>query len=73
MKSNDEVEKLRASIPGPVRGAEHWKATITEEIVREIRKLHSSGYGYLRIGRVFNLSAGHVHRIVKRKAWAHVV
>jgi len=67
-----DYEALERQPRGVPRGEAHRNATITEDVVREIRRLHAEGYGYVRIGRAVGLSHAHVQRIVKRRAWAHV-
>ena len=54
------------------RGTEHHSARLTESVVREIRQQRSDGRSFGWIARTHGLSIGHVHRIVTRKAWAHV-
>jgi DNA invertase Pin-like site-specific DNA recombinase len=58
--------------PGVPRGEAHCAAVLTDELVREIRRLHREGAGYGRIARAVGISRSQVHRVVKRVAWAHV-
>ncbi len=72
MKGMD-YDALKALKPGAPHGEAHHNSRLTEELVREIRKLHASGdYGYRRIARAVGVSPSQVERVVKRKAWAHV-
>lgn len=50
-------------------GEKNSLAKLTWEQVREIRRLHSEGYGNGEIGRRFGVSHSHVWQIVKHKAW----
>jgi DNA invertase Pin-like site-specific DNA recombinase len=68
-----DYDALAAIPPGVPRGEGHPNSILTEELVREIRKLHAAGeYGYRRIARAVGVSPAQVERVVKRIAWAHV-
>lgn len=53
-------------------GERHWKASVTEETVREIRRLHAEGMSTRAIEARFGLGDGHAWRIVARKQWTHI-
>jgi uncharacterized protein YjcR len=53
-------------------GSRHPNAKLTEEIVREIWSLHSTGMSAAKIGLRFGVSDTTVLLILKRRAWAHV-
>jgi hypothetical protein len=72
MKREIDYSKLEPLAPGVPRGVKHSNAVLTEELVREIRRLHAEGNGYGRIARAVGIAPAHVQRIVKRVAWAHV-
>lgn len=72
MRREIDYAKLEPLAPGVPRGEEHSNAVLTEELVREIRRLHSKGNGYGRIARAVGISRAQVQRVVKRVAWAHV-
>jgi hypothetical protein len=55
-----------------VFGERNGRAVLTEGTVREIRRLHQDGMGYIRISRRIGVTHETVRRIVKRRIWAHV-
>ena len=57
---------------GAPRGEEHVNSVLTDDLVREIRREHSRGVGCRRLARHYRVSPGHIYRIIKRRAWAHV-
>lgn len=58
---------------GYSRGEQHCNATLTVEIVIQIRKLRKNhGYGATKIGQILNLPRGTVGNIIYGKAWSHV-
>jgi DNA invertase Pin-like site-specific DNA recombinase len=63
---------LDALVPKLPRGEDHSQAKLTADQVVEMRRLHATGIGYLRLARAFKISPAHVQRIVRRRAWAHV-
>jgi len=67
-----KLSKLPTGKGGRV-GEAHQNATITEDTVREIRRLHDvEGYGSPRIARAVGMSIAQVSRIIRRIAWSHV-
>jgi hypothetical protein len=46
---------------------------ITEDDVREIRKLSAAGLGILPIAARFKVGKSQVSRIIRRERWAHVI
>ncbi len=54
------------------RGEQHSKAKMTEEGVREMRRLHRKGFGYRRLARAFGVSMSTAQQIIRRRTWAHV-
>jgi hypothetical protein len=59
--------------PGAVlRGADRPRAKVTEEQVRQIRRLHAEGWSIGQIAHKFALGKSTLGRIVHREAWAHV-
>lgn len=69
----DCVAKGRNSNGEPLRGEEHGRAKVTEDEVREIRRLHREGLaGYRVLGKRYGLTAMAIKAIVRRKSWAHV-
>lgn len=55
-----------------IRGEQHGQAKLTEEKVREIRRLAESGISSPKIAAMFGTTRSNVRFIVKRKAWKHV-
>ena len=55
-------------------GERHGNARLTDEAVRAIRQLHSSGkHTYSALGRQFGVHETVIANIVKRLSWRHVV
>ncbi len=68
--ANDMINKGRKIISP---GIKNGMCKITEEIVKEIRKLYEEGdLSQIDIGNRFNISQIHVSQIVTRKRWAHI-
>ena len=65
---NDMVERGRVS-----RGEQHPRAKLTEDDVREIRRIRKEeGVTYAALSRQFNVPTSAIGAIVRRKNWAHV-
>jgi len=55
------------------RGESHFNTYLTEDQVREIRRLYVPGkYGFRRLAHQFGVSASAISQIIKRRTWAHV-
>lgn len=54
------------------RGEQHWKASITEDDVLQIRAEHAAGKSTPQIGKERGISRTHIRRIVLGISWAHV-
>ncbi|MCX5786077.1 MAG: HNH endonuclease [Elusimicrobia bacterium] len=55
------------------RGSSHYNAKLTEEQVREIRRLHATGqYGYHSLAVKFGMGSTPIASIVNRKSWKHI-
>jgi HNH endonuclease len=73
----DMVRKGRNGF-GPVtlecrpRGEAHTRAKVTEEQVREIRRLNALGIGYRRLSKEYGLSRPSIQAITRRRSWKHV-
>lgn len=52
------------------RGVHHYKSTLTEEQVREIRK---SSLNYAELSDLYRISRGGIHNIKSGRSWKHVV
>ena len=57
---------------GAYRGERNSQATITEETVREIRRMHSEGMGYKRLAKHFGVSWGLARGVASGRCWSHV-
>jgi hypothetical protein len=71
--SKDKVAKGRAI---GLKGEDNPRAILTEEDVREIRRIYKRGsreYGCEALGRRFGVSAFAIHCVVTGKGWKHVV
>lgn len=56
------------------RGENQGLSKITEEQVREIRRMYGSGnYSKYRLGKLFNIDRRNITFIVDRKTWKHVI
>lgn len=66
----DKVNKGRANA---ARGEGHCKTPLTENDVRLIRDLYSTGgYSTRQLGERFGISGVNIWKIVKRKSWKHI-
>lgn len=55
------------------RGAENVLAKLTDDEVREIRRLYAEGGHTLSaLGKMFGVAATNIHSIVRRHTWSHV-
>jgi len=56
------------------RGIAHGRAKLTEDDVREVRRLYATGkFTQRELALKFDVSQMIVYRIVRRKAWKHVL
>jgi hypothetical protein len=60
------------SIARHPRGISHGMNRLSEDQVREIRKLHAAGVTTIALGKQFSISQAHAHRIVSRQSWGHL-
>lgn len=72
-----ERERLRsiadASYLPVMRGEANKASKLTEDDVREIRRLHGEGMTGVALAAKFGVSNVNISLIVRRKAWTHVV
>jgi hypothetical protein len=68
---NNLDKKLKGRQP-PVIGEKNPRAKLTEENVREIRRLHILGESGASLGRKFGVVKEEIYDIVKRKRWSCV-
>lgn len=57
----------------PLKGSRHHNARLTDELVLEIRRLHTEGYRTSDIAREFNVSPNHLYTIFNNKSWRHLI
>ena len=57
---------------GDLRGSNVHHAKLTEDDVREIRRLSSNGISIITIAEQFPVSHSTVRAVVKRQSWIHV-
>jgi HNH endonuclease len=55
-----------------MRGERHHQAKLTENDVREIRRLREQGVFFKELAKRFGISLGVAHAICSRKIWRHV-
>lgn len=68
---NDNVQdKIRKG--RDLRGSRHQNSKLTEEIVREARRLYKSGMEIKAIAKKFGVCDSTMHPVVKGTAWVHV-
>lgn len=55
------------------KGSEHPRAKLTDDLVREIRVLYSTGQYTMRVlAKRFGVVCSHISNIVNRKNWKHI-
>lgn len=55
-------------------GESHYRAKLTEDDVREIRKLYSTKkYSLSYLANLYDVAVGTIYPIVKKKTWKHVI
>ena len=55
-------------------GIRNPAAKLSEDDVREIRRLYATGkFSMSKLARMYNISVGNVHPIIRRVIWKHVV
>ena len=69
---DDMASKGRGATSG-IRGEEHGLARLTEEDVREIRRLYvEDRLSQVKIGKIYNVSQPTISDIVNYRNWRHV-
>ena len=70
-RQENEADKVRHGTSN--RGERCGTAKLTAEDVMEIREKYATGnYFQYELGRQYNVSKAHMHRIVNRKVWTHL-
>ncbi len=57
---------------GDQRGENNHRSRLTENLVLQIRKLHSEGKTHRELSTLFNVEQNTISRIVNRKRWNHI-
>lgn len=60
------------NLPVPKLGEAHYRSTLTEVQVLEIRKRAKSSNTQAALAREFNVSTGTIQKIVSRQRWKHI-
>jgi hypothetical protein len=55
-----------------LQGGDHPRARLTEDKVRQIRKMREDGFQFNEIAAVFDITPAHAHRIFHRVSWGHI-
>lgn len=72
-RTRELVEMADLGVPGPPMGENHTNAKLSEDDVREMRRLHKDGNcGYGRIAKHFRVSRATAYQVIRRFTWAHV-
>jgi hypothetical protein len=64
--NKDAANKGRSNAP---KGANHAKAKLTQEQAEQVRLIHKTGLTYVAIGKMFNIHANNISRIVKMRGY----
>ena len=64
--NKDAANKGRSNAP---KGANHAKAKLTQEQAEQVRSIHKTGLTYVEIGKMFNIHANNISRIVKMRGY----
>lgn len=64
---HDMVERGRH-----LHGARHHSATLTPDLVRELRLRHAAGESYPALAHAYGITHRAVVKVVKRLSWAHI-
>lgn len=60
------------NLPVPKRGENHYRSTLTDEQVVEIRRRAKSSNTQATLAKEFNVSRGTIQKIVTRQRWKHI-
>jgi hypothetical protein len=64
--NKDAKAKGRSNAP---KGASHKLAKLTQEQANQVREIYKTGLSFVDIGKMFNLHANNISRIVKLRAY----
>jgi|SRR5665213_1695831 len=65
-------DMVNAGRQSKLKGEQHGGATITDETVRAIKRLHNEGFSYSQIAGICKTSRSNVAGIVRGERWSHV-
>jgi hypothetical protein len=71
--SENAIHSYQQGLSVAVRGERHGRTFLSEQNIREIRRLYSDGMSQAKIADIFNSDQSSVSAIVRRKTWGHVV
>jgi DNA invertase Pin-like site-specific DNA recombinase len=72
--SDNAQDAIRNGVFHPPRGSAHGRAKLSEDIVREIRRLYATGeFTQQELALRFGVSKHTISLIVRRKIWKHVL
>lgn len=67
-KQNAEHREAHGTV---VRGTKHWKAKLSEDQVRKIRKM-ALRTNHKAIAEIFEISPANAQAVINRKTWKHI-
>jgi hypothetical protein len=70
---DNERDKIKKGRRNNLNGSKHPFSKINEKMVNEIRSRYKSGAKLTELSDEFNLTQGHVHKIVKGISWKHLL
>ncbi len=68
--NKDKARKGRAF--GPGLGEKHWRSSLNDPQVRNIRVLYNYGVPIVDIAKMVGISYGHTQQITSRLSWKHI-
>lgn len=71
--AHGDTHYMRAHPDATRKGEKHHSAKLTEDDVRDIRRLRAEGERLRIIGEKYGMKAATIHGIVSRRYWKHVV
>jgi hypothetical protein len=70
--TQDMLKKGRDFKPANYKGEQNPRATLSEDTVREIRRMVSEGQTQAATGRRFNVTRHRIWDIVHNRSWTHL-
>ena len=68
----DMRQKGRGFVPPPERGTERYTATLTDDVVRRLRRAYDSGKPIAPLARELGVRQSTAQRAATRQSWKHV-